>query len=102
MTQVLSVSATTAGYVTDTMKLKPIQKGSRTNYVEQINQQIETKKDIAKAEGISRSAIAMLKDSTAIGLHFMRAGEHKFPRASLEETKKAYRETEELADEENA
>lgn len=102
MTQVLSVSATTAGYVTDTMKLRPIQKGSRTNYVEQINQQIETKKETAKTEGISRSAIAMLKDSTAIGLHFMKAGEHKFPRASLEETKRAYRETEEMADEETA
>jgi len=97
MTQVLSVSATTAGYITDT--LRPIQKGTRSPYVEQISQQIEIKKDIAKAEGITRSAITTLKDSTAIGLHFMKAGEHKFPRASLEETKKAYRDAEELADE---
>ncbi len=97
MTQVLSVSATTAGYITDT--LRPVQKGSRPNYVEQINKQIEAKKDIAKAEGITRSAIATLKDTTAIGLHFMRAGEQKMPRASLEETKKAYRESEDLAEE---
>jgi transposase len=97
MTQVLSVSATTAGYVTDT--LRPVQRGTRSPYVEQINQQIETKKDIAKTEGISRSAIATLKDSTAIGLHFMKAGEQRHPRASLEETKQAYRDAEELANE---
>ncbi|HBF29957.1 hypothetical protein [Rhizobium sp.] len=99
MTQVLSVSATTAGYITDT--LRPVQKGSRPNYVEQIAQQIETKKEINKTEGITRSAIATLRDSTAIGLHFMKAGEHRYPRASLEETKKAYRESEELAEELN-
>ncbi|THF52130.1 hypothetical protein [Allorhizobium terrae] len=97
MTQVLSVSATTAGYVTDT--LRPVQRGTRSPYVEQISQQIEAKKELNKAEGITRTAIATLKDSTAIGLHFMKAGEHRQPRASLEETRQAYREAEDLADE---
>jgi len=95
MTQILSVSATTAGYISDT--LKPINKTGRSPYVEQINRQISIKKEIAKTQGISRTAIETLRDSSAIGLHFMKAGENKQPRASLEETKQAYQETEDGA-----
>ncbi|MCF1467491.1 hypothetical protein FS764_11260 [Agrobacterium vitis] len=92
MVQVLSVSATTAGYISDT--LKPVQKPGRSTYVEQISRQISVKKELAKTQGINRTAIETLRDSSAIGLHFMKAGENKQPRASLEETNQAYQESE--------
>lgn len=54
----------------------------------------QRQKAIAKTQGINRTAIETLRDSSAIGLHFMKAGENKQPRASLEETKQAYQESE--------
>ncbi|MGG7519682.1 hypothetical protein ACQ3G6_17540 [Allorhizobium undicola] len=93
MTQVLSVSATSAGYVADT--LKP-QRVGQTDYVGQIAKQVYAKK--RRVEGATETTIANLKESSAMGLYFMRAGQNKQPRASLEETQAAYEEAEKLAE----
>ncbi|MCM2293691.1 hypothetical protein NAC44_15285 [Allorhizobium sp. BGMRC 0089] len=97
MTQILSVSATTAGYVADT--LKPPAKVMRPNYVEQISRQINIRKDkdAAKAEAITRAAITTLTESSALGLFFMKAGENEQPRAGLKQTRDAYDEAEALS-----
>lgn len=93
MTQVMSVSATAAGYIADT--LKPAQKVGQPNYVEQINKQITAKR--FKTEKITRNAVVGLKDSSALGLFFLQAGANRAPRASLKQTEEAYQETESLA-----
>ncbi|MDQ0455882.1 hypothetical protein [Rhizobium paknamense] len=95
MTQVLSVSATSAGYVADT--LKPPQRVVQADYVGQINKQIYAKKQ--KVEAASKSTVAGLMESSAMGLYFMKAGQNKNPRASLEETQQAYEEAEKLGEE---
>ncbi len=86
MVQVLSVSATTAGYVSDS--IKSVQRASRKTEVEQAARELARK--TGRSEETPIDATATVVRQPAISLHFLTAGKHENPQATLEEVIEAY------------
>ncbi|NKN37877.1 hypothetical protein HFC70_16110 [Agrobacterium sp. a22-2] len=87
MTQVLTVSATTAGYATDL--LKPQQKAVRDSIVEQETRIIAEK--VAKSDDYSLRALLNVIQPPALALYFLTASQQNNQQATLQQTLEAYR-----------
>lgn len=87
MTQVLTVSATTAGYATDL--LKPQQKAVRDSIVERETRAIAEK--AAKSDDYSLRAVLNVIQPPALALYFLTASQKQNQQATLQETLEAYR-----------
>ena len=88
MVQVLTVSATTAGYVADS--IKSTQRASRKTEIEQAARELAHK--TGQSEDAQIRAMATVVKQPALSLHFLTAGQHKNPQATLEEAIEAYEE----------
>ena len=88
MVQILSVSATTAGYVSDS--IKSVQRPYRKTEVEQAVRELARK--TGRSEETQVDATSTVVRQPAISLHFLTAGKHQNPQATLEEVIEAYEE----------
>ncbi|POO57416.1 hypothetical protein [Agrobacterium rosae] len=88
MVQVLTVSATTAGYVSDS--IKSVQRPSRKTEVEQAVRELARK--TGRSEDTQINAMTAVVGQPALSLHFLTAGKHQNPQATLEEVIEAYEE----------
>ncbi|NTF32163.1 hypothetical protein [Rhizobium skierniewicense] len=88
MVQVLTVSATTAGYVADS--IKSVQRPSRKAEVEQAVREFTRKTGQSDEADVNvMNAVVM---PSAMSAHFLTAGQHQNPQATLEEVIEAYEE----------
>ena len=94
MVQVLTVSATTAGYVADS--LKSTQRASRKAEIEQAGRELARK--TGQVEDSLVSAMSAVVKEPALSLHFLTAGRHQNPQATLEEVIEAYEENKTASD----
>lgn len=92
MVQVLTVSATTAGYVADS--IKSIQRPSRKAEVEQAARELAVRTGNADKSDIDQPPIIVQQNS--LSLHFLTAGQQQNPQATLEEAIEAYEENKDL------
>lgn len=90
MVQVMTVTATTAGYVADS--IKATQRLSGNSEIEQIKREA-IKKTAQKRENLV-SSVSTAVTQTSLSLHFMTAGQQHNPQATLEEVIDAYEENE--------
>ncbi len=88
MVQILSVSATTAGYVADS--IKATQRASRKTEIEQAKRELVRKTSQVQDTPVSSLSTAVTQP--ALSLHFMTAGQQHNPQATLEEVIEAYEE----------
>lgn len=88
MVQVLTISATTAGYVSDS--IKSVQRPSRKTEVEQAVRELARK--TGRSEDTQINAMTAVVGQPALSLHFLTAGKHQNPQATLEEVIEAYEE----------
>lgn len=88
MSQILSVSATTAGYVADS--IKTTQRASRTTDIEQAKRELLRKTGRVQESQVSSISTAVMQP--ALSLHFLTAGQQNNPQATLEEVIEAYEE----------
>ncbi|GAK70904.1 hypothetical protein [Agrobacterium rubi] len=86
MVQVLTVSATTAGYVADS--IKAVQRPSRKAEVEQAVRELARK--TGKSDDDDANIMANVVQPPALSSYFLTAGQHQNPQATLEEVIEAY------------
>ena len=91
MVQVLTVSATTAGYVADA--IKAIQRPSRKTEVEQAARELAVKTGNVDDSDVGQPPIVVQQN--ALSLHFLTAGQQQNPQATLEEVIEAYEDNKE-------
>lgn len=94
MVQVLTVSATTAGYVADS--LKSTQRASRKAEIEQAGRELARR--TGQVEDSLVSAMSAVVKEPALSLEFLTAGRHQNPQATLEEVIEAYEENKTASD----
>lgn len=94
MAQVLTVSATTAGYVADS--IKSIQRPSRKTEVEQAARELAIRTGNVNDSEIDQPPIVVQQN--ALSLHFLTAGQQQNPQATLDEVIEAYEDNKELQD----
>ena len=94
MVQVLTVSATTAGYVADS--IKSVQRPSRKAEVEQAVRELNRK--TGQSDDTDINIAAAVVQAQALSLHFLTAGQHQNPQATLEEVIEAYEDNKGRAD----
>ena len=87
MTQVVSVSATTAAYAMENVKA-PV-RVSRSSYVEE-NTRILAER-AAESEDFQLRALVNVVQPPALALYFLTASQKNFAQASLKETLEAYK-----------
>ncbi|MCM2474934.1 hypothetical protein HGO38_15740 [Rhizobium sp. CG5] len=87
MTQVLTVSATTAGYASDL--LKPQLKNVRESIVAQETRIIAEK--ASRSEDFSLRAVVNVIQPPALALYFLTASQQHNQQATLQQTLEAYR-----------
>ncbi|XUY28093.1 hypothetical protein RMR21_007065 [Agrobacterium sp. rho-8.1] len=88
MVQVLTVSATTAGYVADS--IKSVQRPSRKAEVEQAVRELARK--TGQSDEADVNVMTAIVKPSAMSTHFLTAGQHQNPQATLEEVIEAYEE----------
>lgn len=86
MTQVVTVSATTAAYAMENSKA-PV-RGSRSSYVEESTRLLAEK--AAESEDFQLRALVNIVQPPALALYFLTASQKNLAQASLKETLDAY------------
>lgn len=87
MTQVLSVSATTAGYASDS--IKPPQRASKATMVEENTRLLA--EEAAAGDDFQLRALVSVVQPPALALYFLTASQKALGQASLKETIEAYK-----------
>ncbi len=94
MVQVLTVSATTAAFVADS--IKSVQRAPRKMEIEQAARELARK--TGKSDESQLSQMVAVVSQPALSLHFLTAGKHQNPQATLEEVIEAYEENKAASD----